>query len=986
MTAALVLAGAFTLVPDLHAEGEVEEPAQNEPASAEQTEEPAETTTEEPAAEPDIQVGPTPDEEFAEDLSEAPEPGEDGEPGESTESTNDAQQSDTSGESELSEGDAVIETGDATAEGDIGTTENSNITAVDTPESSTTTIEVANENDAAASTTASVASATGANTAEGGTSATIDTGDAIATANVVNVVNTNIFNSTGFFYFINALLGNINLDTRNIFSILTGQDEAPEGGCAIDTPESCATPNTEVNLTNENTAVVENDITVSATTGSNTANAGSGDATVTTGDAFAAANVVNLVNTNITDSNYLLMTVNGFNAEQGDVIFPGADWFYELLHAARTQPTVHGNTSTTVTNDNTASVTTNGDVEANTGGNEASGDTATIETGDATAAATVVNQVNTNLFGDSLTFLFKVHGTWAGNIFGLPEGMTWQQTDDGVALTFSPTGALATAGSTEHLTVTNNNTATVTNNVSVMALTGDNEASSDNGGASVSTGDANAVANVVNVVNTNVLGRNWVLAVFNIFGDWTGDISFGQPDLWIGARALTPYEVRRGACFDYEITVNNLGDAAATNVVLEGIYDQLQQRIEMFEEDLDGRLMYHLGRIEAGGLATINIPTCINENVPGDVEIDTEFVVDEDENDADESNNNESISVVTVHGGGSALRLRPAELSIEKMASREIIAASSSVTYTITIVNDGDPVYNAMLIDEIYDADGTMIHEQRWALDTILAGETIVVSYDAFFSDDTEPGTYTNRAFISGTERHPDYETNLGNAVDSPIASVDIEVTGDIAVGVACEPLLTTYIKYGSDSNNRTEVGKLQYFLRSVEGHSEIAVTNEYDEVTHEAVHSFQEKYGADILEPWGMSKTSGYVYYTTQKKVNELWCADLDFSLTERQQSEINSYKQRVETYETLELPLPEDFEERFGMGGNPEEADVFLAREDTKAKPEEETTEVAENNESDAASQLAATAEALPEELQRSVWQALRERLGSMWRWMGN
>ena len=49
---------------------------------------------------------------------------------------------------------------------------------------------------------------TGENNADGGEGlATVVTGDAVATANVINVINTNIFNSEGLILFLNQLFG-----------------------------------------------------------------------------------------------------------------------------------------------------------------------------------------------------------------------------------------------------------------------------------------------------------------------------------------------------------------------------------------------------------------------------------------------------------------------------------------------------------------------------------------------------------------------------------------------------------------------------------------------------------------------------------------------------------------------------------------------------------------------------------------------------------
>jgi hypothetical protein len=52
-------------------------------------------------------------------------------------------------------------------------------------------------------------------------------------------------------------------------------------------------------------------------------------------------------------------------------------------------------------------------------------------------------------------------------------------------------------------------------------------------------------------------------------------------------------------------------------------------------------------------------------------------------------------------------------------------------------------------------------------------------------------------------------------------------------------------------------------------------------------VHALQTKYAADILAPWGIKESTGYVYLTTRKKVNEIYCAGqgMTFPLTAEEQ-----------------------------------------------------------------------------------------------------
>lgn len=109
----------------------------------------------------------------------------------------------------------------------------------------------------------------------------------------------------------------------------------------------------------------------------------------------------------------------------------------------------------------------------------------------------------------------------------------------------------------------------------------------------------------------------------------------------------------------------------------------------------------------------------------------------------------------------------------------------------------------------------------------------------------------------------------------------------------SCEYLLE-YLRIGQN-NNPVEVRKLQVFLRDFEGFNNLLITEVFDQATFDAVSAFQRKYRADVLDPWSLPDSTGYVYYTTKKKVNEIYCAKA-FPLTDAQLAEISQFKSVVE------------------------------------------------------------------------------------------
>jgi hypothetical protein len=74
-------------------------------------------------------------------------------------------------------------------------------------------------------------------------------------------------------------------------------------------------------------------------------------------------------------------------------------------------------------------------------------------------------------------------------------------------------------------TLVQQNTANINNTLDLTATTGDNSTSRNTGGDnSITTGDANVVANIVNFVNNNISGSGKLFVTFvNVFGDWNGN-------------------------------------------------------------------------------------------------------------------------------------------------------------------------------------------------------------------------------------------------------------------------------------------------------------------------------------------------------------------------------------------------------------------------------------------------------------------------------
>ena len=719
---------------------------------------------------------------------------------------------------------------------------------------------------------------TGDNTIIDAENATIVTGDGFAVANVVNLVNTNILNSDGLIQFFTAL-GLGSLDVRNLFSVFDTETSQSTAPCV---PGVCGDDGFVNESNTDNVATINNTVVVRASTGENSIEGG-GDGSITTGDAYAAANIFNLANTNIVDSNYLLVSINNLGDLDGDIILPNADLLNSLFAGSG------AGEGTSASNNNTADIQNNVEVGAETGLNTNEG--GDITTGDATASGNVTNQVNQNLIGgDSFLILIRVHGSWSGDIFGLPDNMLWSETPQGITVYNAP--AEGSGGSGDSYTTNNTNQATIQNNVSVFALTGDNKIEGTESG-SINTGNAYAAANITNLANLNILSQNWALLIFDIFGDWGGNIAFGRPDLWVGVEATSADNpIMPGSEVEYTYTVSNLGDTAANNVVLDNVFDTPHLAFtDNPGESLDAgktRAKWNIGTIPAGQTREVTYRATVGDTLPtGNITtIPLTVSAEATENEDVTDNNSDTIVIqagVVRRSGGGSNTTKASELTVTKEVAFPNTTVPAMMDYTVTVENSGGPLYNAVLSDLLRNETGELIHEEFLDLGTIAADELITITYTIEFSSTTAPGVYSNTVQVIGNHRKKTPSTN--NVYMSPSASADLTISNlaqPLVLGAftTCDPYLKSFMRLGQN-NDQAEVEKLQTFLAEHLPY-ELPVSGVFDGPTEEAVLNFQERYRGEILDPWGIASPTGYVYLTTRKAINEIVCQrQIAFPLT---------------------------------------------------------------------------------------------------------
>lgn len=594
-------------------------------------------------------------------------------------------------------------------------------------------------------------------------SAIIETGDSLSAVNIVNFLNTNIVDSDGLILFLQSLSDSEleSLDLRDYAYLFEGTEGA-EGCGEVVCGGSAGT--TVVHNTNDTSII--NTVEVGASTGNNSATS-NGDAEVLTGDAYASANILNLANTNIVGSNYLILNFDSFGDYAGDIVFPGIDALRKLFGAHFGQ-----GGSVAVDTTNTADVTNTVGASANTGNNTAESSTggATVETGSASTNTNIQNFLNTNLFNaGAFSVIFRVHGSWTGGLFSLPEGIRYTENSPS-SFSFDvlngtdpqPNSSL----SADFVTIENTNSAYIENNVLVAADTGGNTAIGQDG-ALITTGDAYASASITNIANTNIIGQNWILAIINIFGDYTGNVSFGKPDLWVGERIEADRNVTNGSKLTYTYTITNNGDVTATDVELVDLFNSRHVMPQNFvgNASLDGdAITWLISSVAPGETIEVGYVGEVQDLPYGDTEIANSVSITSYEPDEDMGDNTDSATVVAHRSSpqkrgqmmmGEVLSEHTTveslnALTLERSNSAVgTVRTGEAVTYTLRITNTTDSsLYEVTLTDELRAPSGEVIHTEVFPLGEVFPHEEVVIEYTLLFDEAFETGVYSSSATI----------------------------------------------------------------------------------------------------------------------------------------------------------------------------------------------------------------------------------------------
>ncbi len=547
----------------------------------------------------------------------------------------------------------------------------------------------------------------GGNTSTNNEDTTIITGDASLFANILNLINVNIVGSNYLqtaYNLVGKVIGDLDLSNYQVDELaeVVKQSDVYQKLQALNKDTGDSSSNftsvdidNSLTINNSNQANATNTLNLSANSGSNTVSDNDGSVKVVTGNVSVAANVVNIVNTNIVGNGWTFAIINIMGEWDGDLILPSLTNFiasqdndfsidcpdlncFDNIVAVNSSSGENSTNTATTTIDNSIAIDNNNEANVNnqinidavTGANQvdANGGNVDLITGTAQAVSNIFNQVNTTVTANNWVFgVVNVVGEWGGSIYGKPDG--FEENSFGNYFTFGwgannffvnsqsttavgeetaisafnqNTGddSLNQSGVSKDnsISINNNNQANIDNTINIEANSGGNVAANNQGNVYLQTGDVKAVANLFNLVNSNYIGNNWTVALVNVIGGWDGDIHFGRPDLVVTEIATAdPDPAVPGGYIDYYITVTNKGDAPATQVNLTAFYDPSKVQVVSADgaEVKDDQVVWTIDKIGIGEIVVKHYRVLIDHSLTGSGDVSNHsevWSVEEDRN------------------------------------------------------------------------------------------------------------------------------------------------------------------------------------------------------------------------------------------------------------------------------------------------------------------------------------------------------------------
>jgi len=577
-----------------------------------------------------------------------------------------------------------------------------------------------------------------------GGDATIDTGDVVLVANLVNEINTNQVGSS-----IKILLANDPVqDKQDLDLNLVWKDliaEQPDGVTVIDITNQL--------IAIQNEGEISNMIKLEGNSGENVVNAAE-DGIITSGNVTVLANLINLLNINLIGSKIFLGVINVWGETLGDIILPNPEMFANLANNQNWSKEIILQWM------NEATIKEDINVNADSGENSASANqSAVIQSGDSKTLVNSDTCVNLNSTGSNwLALNINALGGWEGRVINWESpGAEVAGKSDQFSLTTDTTSETEQKEGT--ITSINLNKATIYNQMSLSAKSGNNLLSANN--ASITTGNSTAIANIFNLANLNVWGSNWFWGTINIIGNWKGNAIFAYPDLTVSLNSADS-RVRMGDKVKYDISYTNIGydTAGAAKIELDipegAAFDSDNSGLP--REISGNKIFWQLKDIEAkeGGNFSVWLTTGRNSQqalgkilwvkpvwaAEAEQELQVLAKISTSQSESDLKNNTGTAATIVWFDSepekknqdepspqNDVLRLPKWQIKAKNNVN-EFVYPGDVVTFQIEAKNVGeDTAHDSYLLHQIYDTNDTLLRTDTINLGDVEVGKGGEVSF-----------------------------------------------------------------------------------------------------------------------------------------------------------------------------------------------------------------------------------------------------------------
>lgn len=223
-------------------------------------------------------------------------------------------------------------------------------------------------------------------------------------------------------------------------------------------------------------------------------------------------------------------------------------------------------------------------------------------------------------------------------------------------------------------------------------------------------------------------------------------------------------------------------------------------------------------------------------------------------------------------------------------SSAATAVTEGGATDTITIVLDSEPTNDVTITFAI---TGTQVTVSPTTMTFTSANwdtpQTLTVTA---VNDNTVEGSHSDTVTYTVVSSDTEYNSDSGTVATVAITDAAVATSRNGGGGInpnkneipgwtsspvsrrapiICTPYVSGYAEPGK-ANDPSIVRAIEQFLITYEG-EELLVDGIYGDADVAAVKRFQEKYSDEILSFWNLSRGSGYVYITTQRKMNSIAC-----------------------------------------------------------------------------------------------------------------